>query len=97
LKEHQLDAIAAVSNGVACCIDLINGDYDTGFSFSTPAAIAGYPHITLPMGMVHDLPVGISFMAGAYQEQAIIDIAYVFEQATKHRTKPGFIAAASMG
>jgi amidase len=97
MKKHQLDAIAAVSNGFACCIDLINGDYDTGFSFSTPAAIAGYPHITLPMGMVHDLPVGISFMAGAYQEQAIIDIAYVFEQATKHRTKPGFIAAASMG
>ena len=66
IKGHQLDAICSPTNGLACCIDLINGDYDTGFSFSSPAAMAGYPHITVPMGTVHGLPVGFSFIAGPY-------------------------------
>ncbi len=65
LKEHRLDAICSPTNGLACCIDLINGDYDTGFSFSSPAAMAGYPHITVPMGMVHGLPVGFFFYCRA--------------------------------
>ncbi len=90
MQQNKLDVIVAVTNGPACCIDLVNGDYDTGFSFSTPAAISGYPHITVPMGQVNDLPVGISFMSGAYQEQIIIEIAYAYEQATKHRKSPLF-------
>ena len=90
INENKLDAIAAVTNGPAWCIDLVNGDYDTGFSFSNPAAISGYPHITLPMGMLHNLPIGISFMAGAFKEQEIINIAYAFEQATQHRAAPKF-------
>ena len=90
LKEQQLDALCGVTNGLACCIDLINGDYDTGFSFSTPAAMAGFPHITVPMGFVHELPVGISFFGEAYSEPALVGIAYAYEQAAKKRKQPGF-------
>jgi amidase len=91
IKDHQLDAICAPTNGLACCIDLINGDYDTGFSFSAPAAMAGYPHITVPMGMVHGLPVGFSFIAGAFKEPQLFGMAYSFEQATMKRTAPAFV------
>jgi amidase len=94
LKENNLDSICGISNGAAACIDNINGDYGTGFSFSGPAATAGYPHITLPMGMLHELPVGISFIADAYQEEEIINIAYAFEQATLQRKAPKFIPSA---
>ncbi len=94
LKENQLDAICGISNGPAACIDNINGDYGTGFSFSGPAATAGYPHITLPMGMLHELPIGISFIADAYQEAELIKITYAFEQATKMRKAPKFIPTA---
>ncbi len=94
MKENDLDTICGISNGPAACIDNINGDYSTGFSFSGPAATAGYPHITLPMGMVHGLPIGISFIAGAYQEAEIINIAYAFEQATPKREAPKFIPTA---
>jgi amidase len=90
LKEQQLDAICGVTNGPACCIDLITGDYDTGFSLSTPAAMAGFPHITVPMGFVHELPVGISFFGAAYTEPALLGIAYAYEQATNKRKKPAF-------
>jgi amidase len=94
MKENSLDALCGVSNGPSSCIDNINGDYGTGFSFSGPAATAGYPHITLPMGMIHELPVGISFVAGPYQEAEIIKLAYAFEQATKQRKAPKFIPTA---
>jgi amidase len=92
MKDHQLDAVCSPTNGLACCIDLINGDYDTGFSFSSPAAMAGYPHITVPMGMVHGLPVGFSFIAGPYNEPALLGMAYCFEQATTKRVAPSFVA-----
>ena len=91
MDKNKLDAIAGTSIGLPCCIDLINGDYDTGFYFCPPAARAGYPHITVPMGTVHDLPVGLSFIAGAYREDEIIKLGYAFEQATKKRTRPKFI------
>lgn len=91
ISKNKLDAICGIANGPACCIDLVNGDYDTGFSFSTPAAISGYPNITVPLGMLHGLPIGFSFMAGAYKEAEIIAMAYAFEQATKNRVAPQFI------
>ena len=90
LKDNKLDAIAAPTNGFACCIDLINGDYDNGFSYSGPAAMAGYPHITIPMGSWNELPVGISFVSTAYDEVGIIKLGYAFEQATKKRIPPKF-------
>jgi amidase len=91
MRKEKLDAIAGTSIGLACCIDLINGDYDTGFYFCPPAAMAGYPHITVPMGFVHELPAGFSFIAGAYKEAEIIGMAYAFEQATKKRAAPKFL------
>jgi len=91
LRQNRLDAICGTTNGVACCIDLVSGDYDTGFSFSSPAARAGYPHITVPMGKVHELPVGISFFGTAYKEGELIAIAYAYEQASKKRIAPEFI------
>ena len=90
LKQHNLDAISGITNGMACCIDLANGDYDTGFSLSSPAAMAGFPHITVPLGFLHSLPVGISFFGPAYSEPALLGMAYAFEQADKKRQKPTF-------
>ena len=90
MKENKLDAISGITNGMACCIDLANGDYDTGFSMSSPAAMAGFPHITLPLGFLHGLPVGISFFGTAYNEPALLAMAYAFEQADKKRQKPNF-------
>ncbi|MEO6868254.1 MAG: amidase [Ginsengibacter sp.] len=89
--EKNLDAICGVTNGPACCIDLVNGDYDTGFSFSSPAAMAGYPHITVPMGEVHHLPIGFSFTGHAYSEQKLIGLAYAFEQASLKRKAPEYL------
>lgn len=90
LKTNKLDAIIGPTNGFACTIDLVNGDYDNGFGFSTPAAMAGYPHITVPMGFAHDLPMGLSFFSTAYKEGDIITLAYAYEQASKKRQKPEF-------
>jgi amidase len=59
--------------------------------------MAGYPHITVPMGAVHQLPIGFSFMAGAYHEPEILSMAYAFEQATKKRIAPEFINPAVPG
>jgi len=90
LKDNKLDAITAPTNGFAVCIDLVNGDYDNGFGFSSPAAMAGYPHITVPMGYAYGLPVGISFISSAYKEADIITLGYAYEQASKKRVKPDF-------
>jgi amidase len=90
LKDNKLDAIAGPTNGFAVCIDLINGDYDNGFSFSSPAAMSGYPHITVPMGAWHDLPMGLSFFGTAWSEGELIKMAYAYEQASKKRAAPKF-------
>lgn len=97
IRQNQLDAIGGITNGIACCIDLVCGDYRTGFGFSGPAAMAGYPHITVPMGAVMDLPVGISFVGSAYTEPALLTIAYAYEQASKKRMVPAFIDAPAPG
>lgn len=89
MEEHNLDAIVAQTNGPAWTIDWINGDHFSGGS-SSPAAISGYPNITVPMGFVHGLPVGISFFGKAWSEPTLLKIAYGFEQATMHRKAPEF-------
>ncbi len=91
IQTNKLDALCGVTNGLAGCIDLINGDYDTGFSLSSPAAISGFPHITVPMGLVKELPIGISFMSTAYTEPALLSIAYAYEQASMKRVAPKFL------
>ncbi len=94
LKEHKLDALVAPTAGPAWLIDLVNGD-SSGGSFSSPAAVAGYPHITVPAGYVHGLPVGLSFVGTAWSEAALIRMAYSFEQASEHRRAPRFARSAS--
>ena len=94
MQEHQLDALVAPTGGPAWLTDYINGDHYGG-SFSSPAAVAGYPHITVPAGFVRGLPVGLSFVAGPYAEAALIGMAYDFEQATLHRKAPRFPASVS--
>ena len=91
LEQHALDALLAPTCGVAWLIDFINGDAGTG-SFSTPAAVAGYPHITVPAGFVQGLPVGVSLTGGAFSEARLIGLAYAFEQATHAWRPPGFAA-----
>jgi len=90
MKEKKLDALCSTSIGLANCIDLLNGDYDVGFYFGSPAAMAGYPHITVPMGQVHELFIGLSFVAGAYKEAEILAMAYAYEQASAKRIPPKF-------
>lgn len=93
LQEHNLDVILAPSNGPAWVTDLIGGDRSLGSS-SAPAAVAGYPNITVPAGYVYGMPIGVSFFAGAWQEPTVLRVAYAFEQATRVRVPPQFRAVA---
>ncbi len=92
LKENSLDALMAPTGSPAWKTDLINGDHYIGGS-SSLAAISGYPTITVPMGFIDELPVGVSFFSTAWTEPLLIEIAYAYEQKTKHRKAPTFIPA----
>ncbi len=90
IKVHALDAICGPTDGPSWCTDLVNGDAFTGYGFYSPAAVAGYPSITVPMGMVFGLPVGLIFFGEAYSEPGLLKIAYAYEQFSKKRTPPEF-------
>ncbi len=90
MAKHKLDAIFTSTDSPAWPTDWINADHFTGGS-STIAAVAGYPHITVPGGFVHGLPVGVSFFGGAFTESRLIRIAHAFEQITKVRQKPRYL------
>lgn len=97
MRKHKLDAIIVPSGAPARLIDLINGDSSNWDGESTsPAAVAGYPHITVPAGFIFGLPVGISFFAGAWQEPTLIKFAYAFEQATQFRRQPRYLPTANL-
>ncbi len=92
-EEHQLDAFCGPATGLPWCIDLINGDFFTGYGMYSPAAVCGYPSITIPMGNVNDLPVGISFIGKAFSEPGLISIGYAYEQVSKNRIQPKFLTS----
>jgi amidase len=95
LREEKLDALVAPTGGTGWLTDYINGDHD-GPGFSTPAAVAGYPHVTVPAGQVHGLPVGLSFVGTAWSEATLIGMAYAYEQASRRRRPPTFPASVNV-
>ena len=90
LRDNKLDALVAPSGSPAWLTDFIRGD-NSGGGFSSPAAVAGYPHITVPAGNVRGLPCGISFVGTAWSEPKLIAMAYAFEQASQHRRAPKYL------
>jgi len=90
MDENKLDAIMAPTGSPAWKTDLTNGD-SFQIGTSSPAAQAGYPDITVPMGFIDELPVGISFFGRAWSEPVLLEIAYAYEQGTKYRKAPLFL------
>ncbi len=88
MDRHRLDAIIAPTGSAAWKTDLVNGD-NFHISSSSPAAMAGYPNITVPMGAIEGLPLGLSIFGRAWSEPVLLEIAYSYEQATHHRATPG--------
>jgi amidase len=92
LAKYGLEAIVSLTTGPACYTDTIDGDADTG-GCTTYAAVAGYPHLSVPAGLYRGLPVGLSFFAGAWSEPTLFKLAYAWEQAIGARRKPSFAAS----
>ncbi|MEZ4918695.1 MAG: amidase [Saprospiraceae bacterium] len=92
MDQYQLDALVAPTGGPAWKTDWAVGDHYGVYS-SSPAAIAGYPSISVPMGLIDGLPVGISFFGRAWSEGVLIELAYAYEQGTRHRVAPEFKAS----
>jgi amidase len=90
LKKDRLDALVAPTVGAGSTIDLINGDHFVGGEVSSAPAVAGYPHITVPMGNLQGLPLGLSFVGTAWSEARLIGLAYAFEQASHARRPPEY-------
>ncbi|NNC14180.1 amidase [Corallococcus exiguus] len=95
MNKHKLDALVAPTQAPAGPIDLVLGDHWLGSS-STPAAVSGYPTLTVPAGDVYGLPVGVSFIGRAWSEPVLLKLAYAYEQASHARRKPGFVRSVDL-
>jgi amidase len=95
MEEHRLDAIVAPTGSPAWPIDLVNGDHFLGAS-STPGAVSGYPHVSVPAGYSFGLPVGLTFLGRAWSEGLLLTLAYGFEQAANVRRAPRFLPTADL-
>ncbi|MHB1207794.1 MAG: amidase, partial [Rhodospirillaceae bacterium] len=95
LKDNNVTALVAPSGDPTWLIDLVNGDHYGG-SASTIPAVAGYPHLTVPMGLVSGLPVGLSFFGPAWSEQMLLSLGYAYEQATHARKPPTYQATMTL-
>jgi amidase len=93
LEAHRLDALFMLTDGPAWKIDLLNGDPSGASGSYGPAALAGYPVITVPVGIVAGLPIGVTFTGAAFSEPKLIALAYAFEQATLARARPAYTPA----
>jgi amidase len=91
MKADKLDALVAPTTGPAWLIDVVNGDQYSGGGASTLPAVAGYPHLTVPMGYVKGLPVGLSFIGAAWQDAEILSLGYAYEQRTQARKAPAYL------
>jgi amidase len=97
MEKFKLDAIVTPSGGPAWTIDLVNGDaHNWDVRSYSMSAVSGYPHITVPAGYIFGLPVGLSFIARAWEEPGLIRLAYAFEQGTLVRRPPGFLETAAL-
>ena len=95
LAKNRLDALVCPTGGPAWVTDLVNGD-GNAWGSSTVPAVAGYPHVTVPMGSVFGLPVGLSFFASEWSEPKLLSYALAFERETRHRFAPRFHATADL-
>jgi amidase len=95
LAKDHLDVLVAPTVGPAWLTDLIDGDHSVGGDITSPPAVAGYPHLTVPMEPVHGLPVGLSFVGAAWSDAALLGYGYAYEQATHWRRRPRFLPHAT--
>lgn len=91
-RDHGVDLLLGVTNGPAWMIDLVNGDNSAGPSSSQLPAVAGYPHLTVPMGAVEGLPIGLSFIGTAWDDARVLAAGHAFEVARGTRIQPGYRA-----
>ena len=90
MEEHDVNLLVGVTNGPAWTNDLVNGDHYSGPSVSQLPAVAGYPHLTVPMGAVAGLPIGVSFIGGKWADANVLAAGYAYEQASRKRVTPTY-------